>query len=103
MFPVILKRRAVRRPKRSESVPIIGEAMACRRLHISLENVRWSGDIPTHENKLPRAPPSSTISYLESIGREKDALYALRYCRICARTVGDSFVEENDVGASKFR
>ena len=28
----------------------------------------------THENKLPNAPPNSTISYLESMGRAKDAL-----------------------------
>lgn len=31
-----------------------------------------------YENKLPRAPPSSTISYRDSIGRAKAALYALR-------------------------
>jgi hypothetical protein len=28
----------------------------------------------THENKLPKAPPSNTISYLESMGLENDAL-----------------------------
>jgi hypothetical protein len=56
-----------------------------------------------HENMLPRAPPSKTMSYLESMGRANDALYALRYWRMCTRTVGDWLLEENDVGASRFR
>lgn len=55
----------------------------------------------TNENKLPNAPPNSTISYLESIGLEKDALYALRYVRMCARIEGDFVFEENAVGASR--
>ena len=42
------------------------------------------------------------MSYLESIGLAKDALYALRYCRMCESTVGDLFEEEKDVGASRF-
>jgi hypothetical protein len=29
---------------------------------------------PAYENRLPNAPPSSTISYLESIGLAKEAL-----------------------------
>ena len=45
MLPVIDHSKAVRRPYLSESVPIIGEAMACRK-----------------ENREPRAPPSKTIS-----------------------------------------
>lgn len=51
---------------------------------------------------LPRAPPSRTMSYLESMGRANDALYALRYWKMYARTVGDSLFEENEVGASRF-
>ena len=54
-----------------------------------------------YENKLPNAPPSSTISYLESIGLEKDALYALRYVRMCERREGDLLADENSVGASR--
>jgi len=34
------------------------------------------------------------------MGREKEALYALRYVRICERTEGDVFEEENSTGAS---
>lgn len=56
----------------------------------------------THENRLPRAPPRRTMSYLESIGRANEALYALRYWRMYPRTVGDSLPEEKDVGASRF-
>jgi hypothetical protein len=59
------------------------------------------GQSLAYENKLPRAPPNSTISYLESIGLEKDALYALRYVRMCERRDGDLFVDENSVGASR--
>lgn len=54
-----------------------------------------------YENKLPRAPPSNTISYRESIGFANDALYVLRYVRICARRVGGSEEEEKAVGASR--
>ena len=41
------------------------------------------------------------MSYRESIGLAKEALYALRYVRMCARMVGDSLVELNWVGASR--
>lgn len=58
-------------------------------------------EVFAHENKLPRAPPSSTISYRESIGFANDALYVLRYVRICARSVGDLDEEEKAVGASR--
>ena len=82
MLPDMLKRRAVRRPYLSESVPIMGDAKACRRLEIvllvaiySLQLVLVGGILwETYENRLPSAPPRSTISYLESIGREKEAL-----------------------------
>jgi hypothetical protein len=76
MLPAMLAIRAVRRPYRSDRVPIMGEAMAWRRLHqrSALNCLLYPQNHPTHEKRLPRAPPSSTISYLESIGLEKDAL-----------------------------
>jgi hypothetical protein len=57
ILPVMLASKAVRRPKWSDRWPMIGDAMAWRR-----------------EKRLPRAPPSNTISYLDSIGRRKAAL-----------------------------
>lgn len=57
ILPAIDQSRAVLRPYLSESRPMIGEAIACRK-----------------ENREPRAPPSSTISYLSLIGREKECL-----------------------------
>jgi hypothetical protein len=41
------------------------------------------------ENKEPSAPPSITISYRESIGRENAFLYELRECRTLVNTVGN--------------
>ncbi len=104
MLPAMLKRRAVRRPYRSERVPITGEAIAWRRLCL-LRSERVYSQGPdqgiTHENKLPRAPPKSTISYLESIGLAKEALYAFNHVRICASTEGDLVEELNCAGASR--
>lgn len=55
----------------------MGEATAWRRLDGGAVNntlVPAAAFLDTHENKLPRAPPSSTISYRESMGLAKDAL-----------------------------
>lgn len=57
MLPPILQRRAVRLPYLSDARPMIGDANACSR-----------------ENRDPRAPPRSTMSYFELIGIEKDSL-----------------------------
>src|SRR5271156_4968763 len=61
IFPHMLHSSAVRRPYVSESLPIIGDARACRK-----------------ENREPKAPPSRTMSYFDSIGIENACLYALR-------------------------
>lgn len=53
---------------------MMGDAKACRRLEVVSPIVRSFPLRVTHENKLPRAPPSNTISYLESIGFAKEAL-----------------------------
>lgn len=57
IFPHILQSNAVRRPYLSEARPINGLATACSR-----------------ENRDPRAPPRSTMSYFELIGFAKDCL-----------------------------
>jgi hypothetical protein len=74
MFPAMLKSRAVRRPYRSDSVPINGEARAWRILCKSVFPALRCAFKRTYENKLPSAPPRSTMSYLESIGLAKEAL-----------------------------
>lgn len=51
---------------------MMGDAKAWRRLLVLVLLVY--GVEGTHENMLPRAPPKRTISYLESIGRAKEAL-----------------------------
>lgn len=51
IFPAMLARSAVLLPYLSDKCPMTGDAIA------------WS-----RENKLPRAPPNKTMSYLESIG-----------------------------------
>lgn len=57
IFPAIDHNNAVRRPYRSERVPMKGEAIAWRK-----------------EKRLPRAPPSKTMSYRSLMGLEKDCL-----------------------------
>jgi hypothetical protein len=61
VFPTMEQSSAVRRPYLSDSRPIKGAAMACKR-----------------EKSDPSAPPRSTISYRESIGFANEFLYALR-------------------------
>ena len=91
----------MRRPWRSERVPIRGDAMAWRRLRSSVPSrdvglCGWAGVSvcgATYEKRLPMAPPSRTMSYLESMGRSKAALYLLRYeITVCSRLADSSSV-----------
>lgn len=59
-------------------------------------------DISTYENKLPKAPPSKTMSYRESIGLAKAALYAWRYPRMLDSSVLDGGAEASS-GTSTLR